>query len=313
MGRQRRHHAHYSQQSGPGPAATTAGPVPGRYDIDTGTAEIIADDLHPNGFILQVNGVPSSYIALGAPEHMEFEYMRWIAAAVASWHPNALRMTHLGGAGCSLPRYFAHRNPRSRHTVIELDAALGHLVREHFDIPRAPTVKIRAAEARHATENFYPGSRDIIIRDVFSGSTTPRPLTTVEFFAAAQRALSPDGLYLANCGDRPPLAGAKAELAAMATVFQHLAVIADPPMLKGRRYGNIILAGSNRPLEITAQLTKELLGGAVPAQARDHSWVEKFMAGAVPLVDPPRQAPADAPGDAGAQEPDPPAAAEVGP
>lgn len=265
----------------------------GTYEISTGTAEVLADEYHDNGYILMVNGVPSSHIVIGSPEVLEFEYMRWIAAAVETLlpvDPASLRMTHLGGAGCSLPRYFASIWPKSRHTVVELDAKLGELVRTLFDVPRSPTVKIRAGEARAVTDSFVPASRDVIIRDVFAGDTTPYLLTTVEFFRAAHDALAPEGLYVANCGDHHDLSIAKAELQGMSQVFEHISVIADPPMLKGRRYGNIILLGSDREMPAAgsveaAQLSKLLLGGAVPAHYKDEKWTKKHMQGATARAD----------------------------
>ena len=265
----------------------------GTYEISTGTAEILADDYRDNGYILNVNGVPSSHIVVGEPRELEFEYMRWIAAAVEAFlpvSPQSLRMTHLGGAGCTLARYFAALWPQSRHTVVELDARLAELARTLFDVPRSPTVKIRAAEARSETEGFRPASRDIIIRDVFAGAITPRPLTTVEFFQAAHRCLAPGGLYVANCGDHSDLAIAKAELTGMREVFDHVAAIADPAMLKGRRYGNIVLVASDSAMPAAgslgaAQLAKVLLGGAVPAQYRDEAWALKLSTGSPALHD----------------------------
>lgn len=281
MGRKRSHNS----GSGAG--------IAGVYRIDTGQAEVVADEFRRDGYILNVNGVPSSHIVLGSPGELEFEYMGWIAAAVEILNPVApatLRVTHLGGAGCSLPRYFAHLWPRSRHTVVELDATLAKLARTLFDVPRAPTVKIRVGEARTETMTFRPSSRDIIVRDVFAGATTPRPLTTVEFFHACRSSLSAAGLYVSNCGDYSHLSGAKAELAGMAEVFDHVAVIADPPMLKGRRYGNIILIGSMAPLPVdgsveAAALAKRLLGGAVPAHYKDESFTRNFIGGASPRRD----------------------------
>ena len=57
--------------------------------------------------------------------------------------------------------------------VVEIDAKLAELVRGWFDIPRAPLVRIRVGEARAVTESLSEDSRDLVIRDVFSGSTTP--------------------------------------------------------------------------------------------------------------------------------------------
>ncbi len=277
--------------------AESAQNIVGTYEISTGTAEVEADDYRDGAYVLLVNGVPSSHIVPGSPRELEFEYMRWIAAGVehiVSTHPelneDKLRLTHLGGGACTMACYFADLWPKSRNTVVELDAKLGELVRRLFDIPKSPRVKIRAGEARTETDGFVPASRDVIIRDVFAGSTTPHNLTTVEFFNAAHRSLSAGGLYVANCGDHSDLSGAKAEIAGLTRVFAHVACIADPPMLKGRRYGNIILLASDSPLPAAdsseaAQLTKALLGGAVPAHYKDETWTRKMSGGASPRHD----------------------------
>ena len=197
-----------------------------------------------DGWEVFVNGVPSSHISAD-PLRLEYEYMRWIAAgceAVIDSRLDAsrLRVTHLGGGACSLARYFAARYPSARQTVVEVDAELARLVREWFDLPRAPRLKIRVGDARAVADGFRPGSRDVVIRDVFVGAVTPRPVTTMEFLAAVRRGLGPSGLYVANCGDHADLRLARSELRTMATVFARVGVIADPPMLKGRRYGNIV-------------------------------------------------------------------------
>ena len=84
--------------------------------------------------------------------------------------------------------------------------------------------------------------------------------------------------------------GVREEIAGLAEVFGHVAVIADPPMLKGRRYGNVILLASGAPLPVegsddAARLARQLLGGAVPAQYRDEAWTRRFAAGASPRRD----------------------------
>lgn len=255
------------------------------HEIDTGVAEIIHE---PDGsMLLMVNGVPSSHIVPGEPERLDFEYMRWIAAAVETRSWEKPRLTHLGGGGCTLARYFAHVWPHSRNTVVEWDMDLAVLAREKFDIPRKPAVKIRVGDAREETDGFVDASRDVIIRDVFESATTPRSLTTVEFYQACLRSLSADGLYVANCGSHGDLKEAREELAGMAEVFEHLAVIADPPMLKGRRYGNIVLLGSAVEIAETPELTKRLLGGAVPAHFKDDSWARNLASSGVVRRDPP--------------------------
>ncbi|MHA7275420.1 spermidine synthase [Arthrobacter sp. Hz1] len=269
------------------PDSAEAGPVAGTYDIDTGTCEVEPDPFNPNGWILKVNGVPSSHIDLSDPLRLDFEYMRWIAALVESERRDdgPLRVLHLGGGACSLARYFAASVPAARQVVVELDGRLAGLVRDWFDLPRAPLVRIRVGEARAVTESLTGGSRNVIIRDVFAGSMTPQPLTTLEFTQHAKRVLSDDGLYLVNCGDSPDLAGARREAATIGEVFAHTAIVADPAMLKGRRYGNVIIAGSDVPLAQDPGLARVLLGGGVPAQAWDDARVRKFCNGAQVLFD----------------------------
>ena len=112
----------------------------------------------------------------------------------------------------------------------------------------------------------------------------------MEFFQAAKQSLASGGLYVANCGDHSDLQLAKSELAGLDRVFDHLAVIADPPMLKGRRYGNIILVASDTVMPAegsveAAQLAKALLGGAVPAHYKDEAWTRAFFTGATAVRD----------------------------
>ena len=274
--------------------------VEGEYQTSTGTAELIADDYTANGWVLRLNGMESSHIVIDRPRELDFEYMRWLMPVVeayvdATLDKSKLRVTHLGGGACSMARYLADVYPLSRNTVVELDAKLAELVREWFDLPKAPTLKIRVGEARAVTETFAPQSRDVIIRDVFAGHITPLPLTTLEFTELAAPSLAENGLYIINCGDTRDLHGARAEAAAIAEVFPYTCAVADPAMFKGRRKGNIILAGAHAPLPVagefmTSQITKRLLGGGVPAQYKDDAWVREFARGSVPRRD---AAPAD--------------------
>lgn len=268
-------------------------PQAGTYEISTGTATLRPEQGAEGSWTLLVNGAISSHVALGRPRLLSFDYMRWAAAAIehAVEHrldPQRLRITHLGGGACTLARYLADVYPRSRNTVVEIDAALAAYARQWFDIPRAPTVKIRVGEARAVTDTFVQDSRDIMIRDVFSGTTTPRPLSTVEFYQRCSHALAPQGLLVLNCATRADLAEARAEIAGLKEVFAHVEAIADPPMLKGKRYGNIILTASQVETPDRAGLHRRLLGGTAPAQSRDHAWAAALASGTRPRRDHPR-------------------------
>lgn len=265
----------------------SAGPVAGSYPVDTGTAELVADEDNPDGWLLKLNGVQTSHVDVADPLRLDFEYMHWMGRLTAAhWEPDAkLRVLHLGGGACSLPRYLAAAYPQARQVVVEIDGRLAQLVRQWFPIPKAPLVRIRVGEAREVTESLTPNSRDLVIRDVFSGQYTPTALTTSQFTVAARTVLAPGGIYLLNCGDSPDLATAKREMATVGSVFEYLTVIADPPMLKGRRHGNVVIAGSDVPLRNRPQLVRDLLGGAVPAQVWEDGRVRQFSSGAKMLDD----------------------------
>ncbi|MEB7503128.1 fused MFS/spermidine synthase [Arthrobacter koreensis] len=264
-----------------------SGPVAGRYEIDTGTCELLPDQFSSSGWLLKINGVHSSHIDLADPRELDFEYMRWIAALVEARFPAdaRLRALHLGGGACSMARYFADVYPNARQVVVELDGKLAELVRGWFDLPRAPLMRLRVGEAREVTESLSDDSRDLVIRDVFAGDKTPAPLTSAEFLAHAKRVLAADGLYVVNCGDSPDLKTARREAATVAASFRHTAIVADPAMLKGRRYGNIIIAGSDVPFAEDASLPRTLLGGAMPAHLWDDAKVRSFGRGSQVIHD----------------------------
>ncbi|GAA1356098.1 spermidine synthase [Arthrobacter rhombi] len=275
-------------------AATESGPVVGDYPIDTGTATLERDPYDDDGWILKVNGVPSSHVDLADPRRLDFEYMRWMAALVTARFPpghdgaaGRLRALHLGGGACSMARWATATYPGARQVVVELDGRLAELVRGWFDLPRAPLLRLRTGEAGEVLRSLTDDTRDLLIRDVFAGDKTPADLTTVDFTREAARVLAGDGLYIVNCGDTPKLETARREAATIGTVFAHTAIVADPAMLKGRRYGNMVIAGSNAPIPAGPGMLRELLGGAVPAQHWDDARVRSFAGTASVIGDGP--------------------------
>ena len=96
------------------------------------------------------------------------------------------------------------------------------------------------------------GPADLVVLDVFAGARTPAHLTSVEMLGEVQRVLAPDGLVVANVADGPGLAFARGQLATYLSVFRHVVAIAEPAVWRGRRFGNLVLAASDRPLPVAA-------------------------------------------------------------
>ncbi|MBO9568398.1 MAG: fused MFS/spermidine synthase [Cellulomonas iranensis] len=265
------------------------GPVP----ITTGTAEVVPEPGRPRAATLLVNGVPSSFVDLDDPALLDFEYMQQAAAVinvVAATRPD-LSVLHLGAGGCALARALAHRHPHVRQLAVELDGELARLAREWFALPRAPHLRLRTGEARAELATLPDASFDVVVRDVFAGDRTPDHLTTLELTRDVARVLRPGGVYLANCADRPPLALARAELATLAAAFARIGVVAEPALLRGRRYGNLVLVGTDDPsLLDDPGLDRTLRTLPVPARLLTDGETRVLAGRATPRHDPPTPA-----------------------
>ncbi|WP_163188455.1 fused MFS/spermidine synthase [Cellulosimicrobium sp. SL-1] len=297
-----------------GPAASDLPDEP--VATTTGTARVERDPDRPSAVTLYVNGVPSSYLDLDDPGMLAFEYMQQMAAVVDELHPGPVRALHLGAAGCSLPRWVEHTRPGSTQLGVDLDARLLELVRAWFDLPRSPRLRLRPDDARHAVEGFADASFDVVVRDVFHGDRTPDHLVTLGMAEEVRRVLRPGGVYLVNCADRPPLASVRRELATLAAAFGEgagagaleegrVAAIAEPAQLKGRRYGNVVLAavapGGAGPGLAGPGLARAVRSLAVPARVLVGGELRTFVSPAAPLLDP---TPADpTPADPGSADP----------
>ncbi len=188
---------------------------------------------------------------------------------------------HLGGGALTLPRYLAAVRPHSRQEVIEADRGLLDLVTEHLPLPGDCGITVHAEDARTALEAAPQDSADVIVADVFGGSRVPAQLTSVEYAQAAARVLRPDGCYAANLADGAPFGFLRGQLANFSTVFEHLALIAEPSVLRGRRFGNAVLLASRAPLPIAA-LARRTAGDAFPARVEHGAALRRLMRGRGP-------------------------------
>lgn len=252
----------------------------GAFPSSTGEIELVVERANPELVTLMVNGVPSSHHHLSDPNYLEFEYMQHLAAVLRHTMPERANVLHLGGGACTMARWAHHHNPSSRHLVVEIDTTIAEAVRTWFDLPRSPALRIRAGEARAEVGRMVEGRNDVVIRDVFAGSTTPPHLMSAEFAAEVLRTLRPDGLYLVNCADRPALTVVRDELATLLTVFPRVWAIAEPAQFRGRRFGNFVLvatAGAEAfPQE---KLATDLNRLPVPARVIGGAELQKLAAG----------------------------------
>jgi SAM-dependent methyltransferase len=254
--------------------------------IDSGTAELVADGDRPRAWTLVVNGTPQSHVDLDDPGYLDFEYVRRIGHLVDLSAPpdRPLRVVHLGGGGLTLARYIAATRPRSTQQVIEIDAALIGFVRHRLPVDPRWRIRIRTGDARAVLARAPEATFDLVVGDVFSGGRCPAHLTSAEFFHVVARTLRPDGRFVANIADGPPLSFARAQVATLGTVFPETCLIADPSILRGRRFGNLVLAGGATPPPV-AELTRRTAGDPFPGRVLYGEELGRFTGGAVPVTD----------------------------
>lgn len=249
-------------------------------------AELVPDLSRTGSWLLFTDGIPQSQVDLYDPGYLEFEYVRRIGhvADLAFPEGEPLRVLHLGGGALTLPRYLAYTRPGSRQLVAELDAPLTDLVRRHLPLPAGHRIRVRAADAREVLTSARPASYDLVISDVFAGAKTPFHLTTAECARAAARALRPGGVYAVNVADGPPLEHARRAVATIRSEYKETCMIAEPTVLRGRRLGNLVLAGSDEPLPAAA-LRHAAAGDPFPARVVDGDELARFSSGAPVITD----------------------------
>jgi spermidine synthase len=250
-------------------------------------AEIRADRFVPGSFELVVDGTPQSHVNIDDPSDLFFEYIVRMGRVIDQLRMPGQPITavHLGAGAFTLPRYIHATRPGSRQQVLELEPALVDLVREQLPLPKDASIRIRYGDARETLGKLPGGLRgtaDLVVVDIFGGARIPAHVTSREFYTLAAGLLAEDGVMLVNVADGAGGAFARGQTATVGDVLTDVAVLAEPQVLKGRRYGNFVIAGSRSalPLEWMPRL---LAGGPHPAAVVHGRQLRDWVAGA-PVV-----------------------------
>ena len=255
--------------------------APGRWPVAFGEAELLRDLDAEDGWLLTVDGVAQSYVDLADPTHLEFDYVRLMGDVVDALPAGPLTAVHLGGGGCTLARYVAATRPGSRQLVVEADEALADLVRRSFG---TSGFRLRVGDARDELPRLRQGESDLVVADVFESAQQPTRTTTLEWVREVQRLLRPTGTYVVNVADGTPLAFARAQVATLLAAFPHVVLLADPSVLRGRRFANLVLAASAGPLPVDA-LARRAARAAGRARVVSGEDLVAFTGGAAPVTD----------------------------
>ena len=249
-------------------------------------ARLVPDVAYPRAFTLRIGRTDQSYVDLDDPRRLEFDYLQQIALVLDQLAPpgTPLRAVHVGGAAMSLARYVAATRPRSSQVVLEPDAELTAFVREHLPLPARSGIRVRGVDGRAGVAALRDGYADVVIVDAFVGPRTPAELTSLEFWTDVHRVLRPSGTVLVNVTDRGPLAYGRRVLAGLAARFAQLVLMAEASTLKGRRFGNVVLVGSDSPLPVET-IAAEAGRASYPYRVVTGDRLTQLLGGATPFTD----------------------------
>ncbi|WP_061781891.1 spermidine synthase [Microbacterium hominis] len=257
--------------------------------LSDGTLARVVPSRFAGGYELDVDGTPQSHVDLDDPSHLHFEYVARMGAVIDRLRMPGQPLTavHLGAGALTLPRYVEHTRPGSRQQVIELEQPLVDLVRAQLPLPRGAQIRVRIGDARDVAARLpagLQGAADLVVSDVFAGAQTPAHLTTVEYFRILAGLLAPDGVLLVNVADGAGLAFARREVATVRAVLPEVIVLAEVQTLKGRRFGNLVIAASPSPLPIE-WLPRLMAAGPHPAKVAQGAELDEFARGAQVATD----------------------------
>ena len=157
------------------------------------------------GVTVHMDGSPQSHVQPDDPTLLVFEYVQHLALAIAALPPGPLGVTHVGGAGLTLPRWVEATRPGSTQIVLEPDAALTELVRREIPLPRRHRIRVRPVDGLTGARALKADSADVVVTDAYAGGRVPAELVGTAYVDEVARVLRTDGVALWNLADEPGL------------------------------------------------------------------------------------------------------------
>lgn len=249
-------------------------------------ARIVPDERNRDLLMLVVGNTIQSSVDMSDPSHLVDEYTQHLSILIDEAAPagEPLRVLHLGAGALALARYVAATRPGSYQQAVDIDAALVASVREKAPLAKGVKVKVRIGDARQQLSAAPDDCYDVIIGDVFSGPGVPKHVTTREFLAEVARVLRPGGHYAANVCDGKNPRFSRGMAAAAAEVFRDCAVLLEPGVLHGRRFGNVLLFAAMERLPI-AGIRRRAAGTNFPYRVLHGKEFRDFLGGTPATTD----------------------------
>lgn len=248
-------------------------------DVETryACASVERDDDDPSRRSLYLDTLHHARVDVDDPDRLDIRYIRLFADVAAALPPGPIEALHIGGGGFTIPTHLASARPGTRSHVVEIDSGVVDIAEAHLGLEQGPDLTVEVSDARTALPRQADDRFDLVVGDAFSGKSVPWHLTTVEVAREVDRVLRDGGIYVLNVIDGGDSDFARAELATLAEVFDHVQVIlpdGEPP----RTARNQVIVASQRPIpDIEIDPDDGVL--------RDEAFVRGYADGASVLTD----------------------------
>jgi spermidine synthase len=141
-------------------------------------------------------GVRQSVAKVGDPDHLELPYAPVMLSGLALC-PEPKRILVVGLGGGSIPSFLHKHYPKTRIDAVEIDPVVVDVARQFFGLNEGETLKAYVQDGRQFIEE-RPNTYDIIFLDAFGSESIPYHLATREFLEAVRRAITAQGVVLAD-------------------------------------------------------------------------------------------------------------------
>lgn len=209
---------------------------------------VVEDPDNASGRDLYLDTLRHAYVDLEDPTVIDIRYIGLFADVAATLPAGPLQTLHLGGGGFSFPRYLRAVRPGGENLVLEIDPELVRINRDELGLIEDDELMVETGDARLALRDLDDDRFDLVVGDAFGSEAVPWHLTTREVISEIDRLLTDDGVYVMNVIDGGDAKFARAELATLRAVFEHVAVIVPRGGVPADRPVNQVLLGSQRPL-----------------------------------------------------------------
>jgi len=213
-----------------------------------------------------------SYVAIGNPYHIEYEYER-IYADVLKWklkkEQNFKSLT-IGGGGYTFPRYMEAYYPNSHLDVVEIDPEVTRIVYDHLGLPRNTKIKTYNEDGRWYVMNCK-AKYDIVFTDAYNDLSIPYHLTTKEFMQQIKDVMNPGGILMSNIIDNFQRgAFLPSYMKTLREVFgqKNVYLVSVSPDFKNTKISTFIVVAGNGGLDIkdfTEHIRDRMAGEATSA------------------------------------------------